>query len=40
MVTILTQNLLGVGQIGCPVLFVVVQHRINVVEVPRGYREH
>ena len=36
----LTQDLLGVGQIIRSILFLIVHNSINVVQVPRGYREH
>ena len=40
MVTTLTQEFLGVGQIGGPILFLIIHDRIDVVQIPRGYREH
>ena len=40
MVATLTQDLLGVGQISRSILFLIVHDCIDVVQVPRGYREH
>ena len=40
MVAALTQDLLGIGQIDRSILFLVVYDCIDVVEVPRAYREH
>jgi len=39
-VVALTQDLLGVGQISRSILRLIVHDYIDVVEVPRGYREH
>ena len=40
MVVTLTQDLLSIGQICRSILSFIVHNRINVVQIPRGYREH
>ena len=40
MVVTLTQDLLGIGQIRRSILLLIVCDCIDIVQIPRGYREH